>query len=487
MPRAGDRPPILDSYARQSFVRKRQRERRGGRNMSLEGQHAVNLSRIEEYGATLGKKLQDEGKSAWDPTVIRKDWGILLNRVETHQSDGVCIFDIERFIRQVKDAVRIVELAEKGFIILDSDQEYDLMSPSGRGSFYNAAVAAEAYSHRLSVKVKRGLKLMHAEGEWLGGRYRMFGFERDSITLRMDEAAPVQRYAPRLLAGMTPQEVVDKFNSLGLLTTDGNEWNVTALRAYLTNPKIAGYIRSRGEIVGRLKGEARILEPNVWQAINAFYAARMGRPVSEAYLGTGIIRCGNCGTTGNGRKDGRNRAIGVYPDGTPTAGYECKRRAGGCGKTLGDARAIDEHLAAMVVMAISNPEHVDRIKRRVAETEGQRAPVLAEIGRLEELERHWGRRLNNGKISVETYETYTDDLASRVAEQRAKLESIAQAPPAPDRAEPLDEAWARWDRATQAERRALLTRTFAGYKIMVDPGSILDLDVRARIHVLPDA
>src|ERR1044072_8617749 len=94
-------PLIIDSYARESAAGDK-------RNVSILGQHTANLARIDELGARVGLKLDDKGKSAWKKGVFRKDWEHLITRMESGESDGAVIFDVERFLRTVEDAFRIV-------------------------------------------------------------------------------------------------------------------------------------------------------------------------------------------------------------------------------------------------------------------------------------------------------------------------------------------------------------------------------------------
>ncbi|MEV5813446.1 recombinase family protein [Streptomyces mutabilis] len=98
------RPLVLDSYTRES--------RRGDkRRLSVTGQHTSNEQRIRDLGAVLGEHLDNQGKSAWKPDMDRKDWNRLIARLVSKESDGVAIFDLERFIRQVKDAVHSLILS----------------------------------------------------------------------------------------------------------------------------------------------------------------------------------------------------------------------------------------------------------------------------------------------------------------------------------------------------------------------------------------
>lgn len=95
---------------------------------------------------------------------------------------------------------------------------------------------------------------------------------------------------------------------------------------------------------------------------------------------------------------------------------------GGCGKTIADQRALDAHVTALVIDALSDPHHMEQIKRRAEKEAAARQPIEAEIGRLEGLLAYWDQGLN---------------------------------------------------------------KAYAGFSIVVDPGSVRDTDLRARIRVEP--
>src|SRR5439155_15596977 len=112
-----DSPLILDAYGRVS--------RLGDKRMrSVEGQLADCQVRIEEYGAAVGEVLADPGRSAWDPRVKRPDWDTLMERVESGVSNGVRVFDLSRFSRRPIEGERLIEVAERGRWVLDSEHEF---------------------------------------------------------------------------------------------------------------------------------------------------------------------------------------------------------------------------------------------------------------------------------------------------------------------------------------------------------------------------
>ena len=177
----------VDIYARVSEVDRNQKKRGLSREPSTEGQVAVCRARLTDLGHAVGEVLVDPNRSAWNPAVKRPAWDDLMDRVERRVSGGFIVFDLERYTRQPKDAERMIDLATHGFLVLDSESEYDLTSPNGKKSFRDAINAAAYYSDRLSTRSGAA----SGSRPWLAKRTpptRPFGFEADLVTLREDEA-----------------------------------------------------------------------------------------------------------------------------------------------------------------------------------------------------------------------------------------------------------------------------------------------------------
>src|SRR6266566_9588736 len=160
----------VDIYARVSRLKRDEK-----REPSTNGQIAVCRVRLACLGLPEGKVLVDLDRSAWNPNVKREAWDELMDRLESGLSGGVIIFDLERFSRQPKDGERMIDLAARGLLVLDSESEYDLTTPNGKKAFRDAMNAAAYYSDRLSSRVQRGLGLKARTGE-VAHSTRPFGF-----------------------------------------------------------------------------------------------------------------------------------------------------------------------------------------------------------------------------------------------------------------------------------------------------------------------
>jgi site-specific DNA recombinase len=430
---------------------------------SLEGQEADSRERVREAGAEVGQVHRDAGRSAWNPRARRPGWAALMSRLETGAADGVVVFDLERFSRQPAEGERLLAAAGNGLRVLDSDAEYDLTSPSGRKAFRDHMAAAAYFSDRLSSRTKRGKRMKAMAGEV--DKRRSFGFERDGITIREDEAAIIRDHARRLLLGETQDSLIGELTATGVPSVRGGEWGHKNYRQIMTRPRNAGYIIYDGKIVEgvRLPDEP-ILDENTYRRIVALYAARRrGRQPSGRYTLTGIAICGLCDSGLAGRP----------VSGTSRRHYWCKS----CRRIFIDVARLDDWAGGWAIRVLSDPAHADAISRRERELSEARSALEAEAFSIETTATEIAARLGRGEISLARYDAVVGPLDARLAAVAAELAGLAPEEPVPLPARTIpgrDRAFVGWlidwDEGTTAERRSMVLRALGGRRIVVGPG-----------------
>jgi DNA invertase Pin-like site-specific DNA recombinase len=452
---------ILDVYGRVSRVG-------DDRQRSTTGQVADCKLRIEEHGSTVGLVLVDEGRSAWNPRVHRPAWDTLMERLEKGASDGVVVFDLARFSRQLTEGERLVEAAERGLIVLDSEGEYDLTSASGKKHFREQLVSAAYESDRLSTRVRRGKRLNVSEGR-SNHSTRPFGWSADGLSHREDEAAELRSLAERLLAGETVDALVNDLNRRGVLTSMGKQWTGTGLRQVLTLPRHAGLLVHRGEIVGTLSAVSPILDRDTWERVRALYAARRrGRPNSFKYLCSGEVRCGVCGHVLTGRP---RPLLTPYQDGETRREYWCHNTSGGCGRLTVGMRDLDAHVAGLVVRFLADPRHAAAVSAAARAVAEERERIAAEISDIEHTLTELARRLGERKMSLARHDAAAGPLEGQLAALISRREGLGSpSADGPDAASTSRAEWeARWESATVAERRAYIRRALRDRRLVVMP------------------
>jgi site-specific DNA recombinase len=453
----------LDVYARQSRLG-------DNRQRSTKGQVVDCRARVAERSATVGQVHIDSGRSAWNPRVKRPAWDALMARLEAGATDGVIVFDLARFSRRPIEGERLIAAAERGLIVLDSEGEYDLTTATGKRQFRDQMNSAAYESDLLSTRVKRGKKLKAMQGE-SNHSSRPFGFEDDGVTPREPEASVVRELTARVLAGESQDALIVELNARGVPTSYGKPWTRAGLRQVLTRPRNAGRVEYDGRTVARMATEP-LIDPETFERLLALYASRRrGRPVSEAYLCSGIVCCGVCGHTLSGRPRSH---LKPYSDGQVRRQYWCQPRAtnGGCGRISIDQRDLDGHMAALVIEVLSDPRHAAAVESAARAAVDERHRLDAELADIEHTADELAGRLGRGEIDLHRFDAAVGPLDRRLAElraRRAEADNKTDAPP-PGALAASKAQWAeRWEVATVSERRALLRQALRGRRLVVMP------------------
>ncbi|WP_163507677.1 recombinase family protein [Fodinicola acaciae] len=458
------RGKVLDIYARVSRLG-------DDRQRSTTGQVDDCTARVEERDATVGEVFVDSGRSAWNPRVKRKDWDKLMRRLEDGESDGVVVFDLARFSRRPIEGERLITAAERGLLVLDSEDEYDLTTASGKKAFRDQLNTAAYESDRLSTRVKRGKKLKASRGE-SNASWRAFGWEPDG-TLREDEAALVRDLVTRVLAGETQDDLVVELNSRGIPTSTGKHWTRANLKQILTRPRNAGLAVYQGEVVGDLKGIEPIIEREVWDRVDALFASRRrGRPNSSVYLCSGLVFCGLCSHVLTGRPRANMKP---YPDGGVRRGYWCQPRSydGGCGRISVDQRELDKHVGVLVVKILADPRHAAAIEAANKPVREERQRLQTAIAECEELADELAGRLGRREITMSRYDIAMKPIDRDLAKYHAQLTALPDVSDDKVSAEmtaaSLSEWTERWKAATVPEKRTLIRQALGSRRLIVNP------------------
>ena len=421
-----------------------------------------------------------------------------MDRLERGVSGGFIVFDLERFTRQPPDAERMIELAARGLVVLDSESEYDLTTPSGKKAFRDAINAAAYYSDRLSTRARRGKRLKAMSGE-PNTTTRPFGFEDDFVTVREAEAEAeiIRELTRRILAGESQNALVRDLNARGILTSHGNPWAETSLQRLLLRERNCGRIlytdteKNVKSIAGRLPGEPIVSEEDFDRATAIYAARRRGRPSSPRYLCSSFAVCGQpgCGHILHGRP--RN-GLKPYLDGSVRRSYWCNPTAGGCGKTEVDQRALDSAARALAVEILSDTRNTDEIERAAHEAASEAVQLDIKIAEAEAVAEALTDRLGRGEITLARYDLVIKPVDERIASRRAERAALPDPGPVPGAQQSLGTSRAqwrqRWDTADHKGKRDLLTMALRGKHLMIQPaqrgrGSADQDDIVRRITI----
>lgn len=133
-----------------------------------------------------------------------------------------------------------------------------------------------------------------------GGGARPFGYERDGVTVRDDEAVELRAAAARVLAGDPVAAIAKDWNARGVATSRGGRWTGIAVRRTLTRMRNVALIEHEGTLVGPAQWPA-VLDETTYAGVRAVLGdgspMRRDRPRVERLL-SGIARCGVPGCDG---------------------------------------------------------------------------------------------------------------------------------------------------------------------------------------------
>ena len=387
-----------------------------------------------------------------------------MERLEAGDAGGVIVFDLARFSRRPIEGERLIAVAERGLIVLDSESAYDLTTASGKKAFRDQMSAGAYESDRLSTRSRRGKRLKAMKGEPNTSR-RPFGYRADRVIPDTAEAAIVREMAKRILDGEPMAGVAADLNARGIRGVRGALWDSAAVHTVLTHHQLAGIIAYKGEPVGRMQGEP-ILDMQTWERLQALFASRrQGRPPWDDYVASGIVRCGTC----SGGVTGKTWLSCPKPDGGYKRVYTCKR----CVGVNVDQIEMDNVLRELVVETLADPRHAAAVEAAAAERASRAEKLDAAIAEADATARALADRLGRGEITLDRYDAATGPLDRRLAEmraQRAVLDVEVAAEPDPALATAAREQWqARWAEGTTTQRRSLLRQALRGRTLSILP------------------
>lgn len=380
---------IIDKYCRIS-------ESYDGTFRSVDDQDADGTATIEEAGYQVGETFKDPFKSGWNPDVVRDEFKQLIARAVAGQSDGIWVYDLTRFTRKPAEGEPLLTLANKGFIILSEDGEYDLSRADGRKRFRDALSQAAYESDKISERTRRG-KRKKAERRGLsnaarrafgrpGFQPRPEGWVRDGTppTPVPDDQVQRERDAVRYIARLVVDEegtfkacryLIDE----GFTTVTGKTFTPSRISELLKCPALAGLVVYNGKIVpGKALPGEPVLDMDTWNRLQLIFAGRRRGPKRRKYLLTGLMYCGECGAHMNARPVSN---VKPYEDGSIAREYLCQQTPGrgGCYRVAIDMRYADTVVGAMVLVRLGDPELRASLAVAASEVAGRRGELQRRI------------------------------------------------------------------------------------------------------------
>lgn len=368
-----------------------------GVTRQLEDCHAL----ARRLGWSVAEVYTDNDRSAYSG--VRPGFESLLDALKRGQFDAVICWHPDRLYRRLRDLTRLLDVAAGVDIRTVNGGDLDLSTSTGRMlAGIIGSVSQQEVEHK-GERRRRANAQRRANGAWNREGRVLFGYTRDG-ELMPDQAAALRQAATDVLAGVSLRSIAVDWNDRGLLTAFGKRWTNLTLKRMLVNPIYAGLVTYGGEVMEGVTGQWEALWDNdTHHALVALLSNPDRRPghnrvaFARVYMGSGIFRCGSCGS----------RIYAGKPGGARQTYYVCRTRE--CPRKVG--RRVDLVDAYVETVALKLLRRSD-IHKRLTAAEGidtdalraKRKGLVAQKDKLATLLMQGvlteaGVRLESGKLS----------------------------------------------------------------------------------------
>lgn len=397
------------------------------------------LREIKKYAAKNGVILDeqyiflDEGISGRS-TKKRDDFNRMIGLAKTkpHPFETILLWKFSRFARNQEEAIVYKNMLRKEGIDVVSVSEPVIDGPFGTLIERIIEWMDEYYSINLSGEVTRGMteKALRGEVQTIAS----FGYDKrpeQPMTINPDEAKYVRYVFEQYLAGVSMFTIAGKLNTLGVRTKRGNPFEARQIEYMLNNPIYKGFVRwtPEGRTVGKRvynspdtitakSTHPPIIDETTWNRANEKYwdekrkRRKGGRPAeSKKHYLSGILKCGNCGST--------------LSFSQATSGFQCIKYAHGTCKPshyISAAKIEAAVLEALEELSLPDVyiENIRAIEQKTDERELQEAQIA-------ELTKMFTRAKNAYLAGLDTIEEYSANkskIQSEIDEIKSKIKPI---------------------------------------------------------------
>jgi len=350
---------------------------------------------------------------------VRPGFRRALDMLASGEADGLLAYDLDRVARDPRDLEDLIDVVEskKPQIPVESVSGSLRLANDADVTMARVMVAVGNKASRDTARrVSRSHEHLAELGRPGGGGIRAYGYERDGVTIREDEAAIIREMAQTVLDGGSISGIARDLQARGVPTVQGGAWNSRSVWTTLTGPRIAGLRKFRGEVVGPATWPA-ILPMETWEAVRERISdrARGGNNRLMRWL-TGALWCGLCG----------HRMIGSSASAKLGRAhrYWCPTTHGGCGKIAVTGRHAEAEIERRLLDYLEKPE-VFQALASVASGESMdavRVQVAEDEQQLKDLARMWATKM----ITLVEYAEARRIIDQRVKDARMYL--VAAAP-----------------------------------------------------------
>lgn len=339
----------------------------GQNDMTIEGQIRICTEFAQSRGLNIIKVYPEKAKSASKDTQKRKAFQQMLHDAESGAFKYIIVYKFDRFARNRFESMMIKhQLKEKcGVKVLSA---LEPVTDDEGGELYEMFVEwnDEKYSQRLSVRIRDGLTTSVENGTFTGSKlicgYKLVDTDKTGKkgTIHKveidEEQAEIVRYIFTEYAKGTEKKVIaNALNAQGK-RYNGKPFTFRTFERWLSNSKYTGEYYFGDRLVTTTY--PAIIDKSLFAEVQK----RLGKnrilaganSAVEAYLLTGKLFCGHCGTPmvsdGGTSKSGKKHYY-----------YACKQKKKNlCDKTRENKDSLELQVTEYVKDFLSDTKNADR-------------------------------------------------------------------------------------------------------------------------------
>lgn len=265
-------------------------------------------------------KAVDDDVSAYKRKKPRPAYEELCRRVRAGEIDVILTLHMDRLLREQKDLLDLIKLAEETGVVIATVQsgDLDLNTASGRmvatiiTAVSQAEVERKAERHFLRNEdaASRGLPVGMA-GFGYGADVQKKDktgkpivtedgspvlFRKETGELHKAEGPLLREAIERVIAGESIHSICVEWNRAGIKTRQGKEWAHTQLRRVLLRPRNAGFVERKGKILDDVQGKwTPVCTPEEFKQIKSRLRPNTRTREPRKHVLTGLMTCTKCG------------------------------------------------------------------------------------------------------------------------------------------------------------------------------------------------
>ncbi|MBL7131063.1 MAG: recombinase family protein [Candidatus Omnitrophica bacterium] len=400
---------------------------------SLEVQREYLESFAKREGLGIFKVYQEDGVSGY--TTERPALKELLKDAKEKKFDLVLVYKIDRFSRNLKDLLNLVdELSSSGVGFKSATEPFDTTTSAGKLMFQQLGSFAEFERNRIAERVFPGMVKGVQQGNWQGARYAPYGYSynKDKKVLEIDglEAKVVKLIFTMFLCDKSIRSITGYLTKKGYRNRKGNIFTTKLIGDILKNRIYTGklvwnvhyydktqktkkgyrYLKNPPDkvIVSQGKHQPIIAEEDFELAQKKFAARKIERKKKASdYPLSGILYCAKCNHKYLGLSSISNHRTGVKK-----RWYRCMgpyRSFIRCKNKSVKAIEIESEVAEILETLLKNDKLKTSRWTSVTFKNDANFPVFAENAKID-LERVKNRLESNLKKQSKLTDAYLENL-----------------------------------------------------------------------------